>query len=181
MSDLQNLLERNALFAAQYEGDPGMLPRFSTIVLTCADARLDPAHFLGLSLGDAYVMRNFGARVTNEMELELGILWTLAGQIAGDQFKGFELAIIHHTSCGYERLADAKLVQTLSSNLGLEKAKLAALSNADHAESIRKDIERLRTSSLVPDELIVSGFLYDVKDGIAREVAPPERLRRSAP
>jgi len=181
MSDLENLLERNAQFAARYEGGLSMLPRFSTIVLTCADARLDPAFFLGLKLGDAYVMCNFGARVTKEVELELGIIWTIAGRISGDEFQGFELAIIQHTNCGFERFVDEELQQALSDNLGLEKADFAALSNADHSEAICKDIEDLRKSSLVPKEMIVSGYVYDVTDGTLREVAAPEALGGSRP
>ncbi len=177
MSDLEVLLERNTQFAAQYEGGFATLPRFSSIILTCADARVDPAHFLGLNLGDAYVMRNFGARVTREVELELGIIWTMVRKIAGDEFRGFELAIIQHTNCGFERLGETELQQALSENLGLEKAELAALSNAEHDKAICRDIERLRSSSLVPKELIVSGYLYDVNDGTLREVAAPEALR----
>lgn len=101
---------------------------------------------MGLKLGDAFVVRNFGARVTKELELQLGIMWTLANQIAGDEFQGFKLAIIQHTGCGFEGLGDAKLQQVLSENSGLEKAELAALSNADHGESIRQGIDRLRNS-----------------------------------
>jgi len=180
MSDLQNLLERNIQFAAQYESGLSISPRFSTIILTCIDARIDPAHFLGLKLGDALVFRNSGARVSKELELELGILWTLVGKMAGDQFRGLELAIIQHTDCGRERLANPELQLALSRNLGLDESVFAAMANADHTKSIRHDIERLRRSSLVPNELIVSGHVYDVEDGIVREVVAPEALRRSS-
>ena len=57
MTDWQNLIDRNRRFAALYEGNLAMMPRFSTIVLTCADARVDPAYVLGLELGDAVVFR----------------------------------------------------------------------------------------------------------------------------
>ena len=72
MSDLQKLIDRNSRFAAQYEGNLTIMPRFSTMILTCGDARIDPAHFLGLELGDTFVFRNAGARVSKELELELG-------------------------------------------------------------------------------------------------------------
>ena len=83
------------------------------------------------------------------------------------------------SDCGFEHLANPELQQALSRNLGLDKSEFAALANADHTESIRRDIERLRRSSLVPNELTVSGHVYDVEDGIVREVVAPEAVRRS--
>ena len=179
MSDLQNLIDRNSQFAAQYEGGLTIMPRFSTLVLTCIDARIDPAHFLGLELGDAVVFRNAGARVSKELELELGILWVLVSKFAGDQFKGLGLAIIQHTDCGYERLANPELQQALSHNLGVDKAGIEALANVDHTKTIREDIERLRRSSLVPNELVVSGHIYNVEDGVVGEVVAPAPLLRN--
>ena len=179
MSDLQNLIDRNSQFAAQYEGGLTIMPRFSTLVLTCIDARIDPAHFLGLELGDAVVFRNSGARVSKELELELGILWVLVSKFAGDQFKGLGLAIIQHTDCGYERLANPELQQALSHNLGVDKAGIEALANVDHTKTIREDIERLRHSSLVPNELVVSGHIYNVEDGVVREVVGPAPLLKN--
>ena len=175
--DFQNLIARNRRFADQYEGGLSMMPRFSTIVLTCADARVDPAHVLGLELGDAVVFRNAGARVTRDVELELGILWTLASRMAGDAFRGIELAIVHHSDCGFERLANPELGRALSTKLGVESAEIDALAIGDHAQSVREDIERLRRSPLVPKDLVVSGHLYNVADGKVREIAAPAPLR----
>ena len=180
MSELTSLIDRNKQFAARYEDNLNIIPRFSTIVLTCSDARIDPAHYLGLELGDALVIRNGGARVSKELELEIGILWTLAGKMAGDKFRGFELVIIQHTDCGYERLANAELQVALSNKLGVDKTEIGALANADHVESIREDIERLRRSTLVPNDLLVSGHIYNVEDGHVREVVPPTWLHNGA-
>ena len=177
MSDLQKLLDRNHDFAAQYEGRLTIMPRFSTMVLTCADARVDPAHFLGLDLGDAAVFRNAGARVTHDIELELGILWTLASKIRGDKFQGIKLAIIHHTDCGFERLANPKLANLLSNKLAVDRAEIDALAIRDHTQCIHEDIERLRRSPLVPKQLVVSAHLYNVEDGYVREVVPPSALQ----
>ncbi len=180
MSELTNLIERNQQFAEQYDGNLNILPRFFTVVLTCTDARVDPAHYLGLELGDALVIRNGGARVSAELELEIGILWTLGTKIAGDKFRGLELAIIQHTDCGYERLANPELQDALSNRLGVDKAEIEALSNVDHVGTIREDVEKLRSSSLVPNELVVSGHIYNVEDGRVREVVSPAWLRRAA-
>ena len=177
MTDWHNLIDRNRRFAAGYEGNLSMMPRFPTIVLTCADARVDPAHVLGLGLGEAVVFRNAGARVTRDVELELGILWALASQVAGDKFRGIELALVHHTDCGFERLAHPDLGHALRTKLGVDSAEIEALAIVDHTESLRADIERLRRSPLVPKELVVSGHLYDVADGMVREIVAPAPLR----
>ena len=177
MSELTNLMDRNQQFAAQYENGLSLIPRFSTVVLTCLDARVDPVHYFGLELGDAAVIRNAGARVSRDLELDLGVLWTLISKIAGDKFQGFELAIIQHTDCGYERLANPELQNALSNKLGVDKGEIAALANVDHVASIREDIEKLRRSTLVPSELVVSGHIFDVEDGRVREVVPPTWLR----
>ncbi len=176
MSDLQKLIDRNSQFAAQYEGGLTIIPRFSIMVLTCIDARTDPAHLLGLELGDVAVFRNAGARVSRELERDLGILWVMISKMTGDQFKGLELAIIQHNDCGFERLANPELQQALSDNLGIDKVEIEALANVDHTKTIREDIERLRRSSLVPNELVVSGHIYNVEDGVVREVVAPAPL-----
>lgn len=177
MSDLQTLLERNDRFNADYEGGLNISPRFSTFILTCADSRIDPAHFLGLELGDALVFRNAGGRVTDDTELELGILWTMAAKMAaGGNFRGISLALVQHTDCGFERLANPELAAALSNRLGVERAHIDCLANHDHAQRIREDIERLRKSSLVPKGLIVSGHIYHVEDGTIEEVVPPAPL-----
>ena len=176
MFDLAKLIDRNRQFAAQYQGSLTIMPRFSTMVLTCGDARIDPAHFLGLELGDVFVFRNAGARISRELELELGILWTMASKMVGDDFRGFGLAIIHHTDCGHERLANPELQNALRHRLGVEQTEIEGLANADHTKAIHDDIERLRRSPLVPKALVVSGHIYNVEDGIVREVVAPAPL-----
>jgi carbonic anhydrase len=175
MSDLSTMIERNKAFAANYEGGLSGKPHFSTIILTCTDARIDPAHFLGLELGDALVMRNAGGRVTEAIEFELGFLWVLASKMMGDKAK-LSLAIIHHTDCGVERLANPELRQLMSQKLGVDSAKFEAMAITDHQQSLNDDIERLRQSSLVPDSMIVSGHLYDVAHGTMAEVISPAEL-----
>ncbi len=74
MSDLETLLDRNRSFAEQFEGgDLNIRPRMATILLTCVDARVDPAHLFGLGLGDALVIRNAGGRITPAVMEDLGI------------------------------------------------------------------------------------------------------------
>ncbi len=177
MSDLQTLLERNQQFAGEYESGLTILPKFFTIILTCVDARIDPAHFLGLELGDALVFRNAGGRVTDDLELDLGVLWMLGAGVGGENFPGLSLAVVQHTDCGLERLAKPELAAALTKRLGLEQAQIDGLVNTDHAQRIREDIERLRKSPLVPKGLIVSGYIYRVEDGTLEEVVAPAPLK----
>ena len=86
MTDLTTLMDRNRGFAEQFEmGDLTIRPRMSTIILTCVDARVDPAHLFGLGLGDAVVIRNAGGRITRAVMGDLGILGVLAANMAGWQ------------------------------------------------------------------------------------------------
>jgi carbonic anhydrase len=106
MSDVTTLLERNRRFAADFsEGDLAIRPRLSTVVLTCLDARVDPAHLLGLELGDAVVLRNAGGRITPAVLRDLAVLGFLAGRLPGNAAAQLELAIIHHTDCGAAQLS----------------------------------------------------------------------------
>ena len=178
MSDLQTLLERNRQFAAVHDGESlGIRPRLSTVVLTCLDARVDPAHFLGLELGDALVLRNAGGRVTADVERDLAIVWALVSQMAGGGPPPIELAIVHHTDCGMERFADPERRKLLSRGSGVDEGERKALAISDHETSLVNDIERLRRSKLVPGALVVSGHLYDVKTGTMRQVVGPTTVR----
>ena len=102
MADVQTLIDRNLEFSASFDqGDLAILPRLSTLVLTCLDSRVDPAHFFGLQLGDAVVMRNIGGRVTDGVIEQIAILRALAGLVGGG---ALEVAIVHHTDCGAQPL-----------------------------------------------------------------------------
>lgn len=171
MSDLPALLQRNKKFAADFRhGDLPIRPRLSTIVLTCLDARVDPAHVLGLEPGDALVIRNAGGRVTPEVEHDIAILGFLAQRMAGGG-PPLEVMIMHHTDCGTERFADADVRQAASSSLGLDESRLEAMAIGDHSQSLRDDVAQLQSARRMPDGLTVSGHLYDVRTGGISQVA----------
>ncbi|MDW3191007.1 MAG: carbonic anhydrase [Cytophagales bacterium] len=170
MNDLAILKERNETYVRTYQAGIPMNPKFNTVILTCIDARIVPAHFLGLELGDAIVMRNPGARVTDEVERDLAILWTLASKIAGDQFDGLSFMIIHHTDCGYEKLANPKIQEGLSAQLGIDKETLDALAIHDHTSAMKDDISKLKNSERISPELEIYGLLYDVETGMLNEL-----------
>lgn len=175
MASMTQWLDRNREFARNYRNTFKVLPPSPTILLTCPDARVDPAHTLGLELGEATVLRGPGARVTADIEQDICILWTLASQFLG-RTPHISLAIIQHTDCGFERLSIPEFRTVISQRLGISENDVAALSVADHNAALKADIERLRRSPIVPHGLTVSGYLYHVEDGFVREVYPPERL-----
>ncbi len=181
-ADLITLLDRNRSFAEQFTaGDLKISPRMSTILLTCLDARVDPAHLFGLGLGDALVMRNAGGRITPAVMRDLGILGVLAAAVSqpGSSPMRPELVIIHHTDCGMSRLAKPAIQGQVARRLGLSVDEVSAMAISDPTTSVQDDVERLRHTPGMPDQLVVSGFVYDVSNGTINQVVPPAPLRAS--
>jgi carbonic anhydrase len=174
MTSTDTLLSRNNRFASAFaHQDLPILPKLRTVILACADARVDPAHVLGLDLGDSVVIRNTGARVTPEVIHEIAALTFMVSKMEGDKPGRFELVIVQHTQCGAERFADPGMQHALKAHCGVDVAPLAI---TDHEQSIRDDIERLRSAAEIPGYVVVSGYVYDVRDGRMREVASPAAL-----
>ena len=184
MSDLNALLESNGSIAEQFDkGDLPIRPRMSTMLLTCVDARVDPAHVFGLGPGDALVVRNGGGRVTPAVMRDLAVLGVLGANLPGSFASGAvrpELVVMHHTDCGMGRLAGAPVQQQVAARLGLSDEEVAAMAVVDPAATVRADIERLRDAPGAPDTLVVSGLVYDVSTGKVVEVVPPAPLRSPA-
>jgi carbonic anhydrase len=104
MTTFDTLLERNQDFAAHhFTKDLSMEPRLRTMIIGCVDPRVDPAHVLGLGLGEAIVIRNVGGRITPATLETLGMLGEIA-QREGGSPTGFHLVVLHHTHCGITRL-----------------------------------------------------------------------------
>ena len=179
--DLNVLLDRNRSFAEQFEaGDLNIRPRMSTIFLTCVDSRVDPAHLFGLAVGDAVVLRNDGGRITPAVMKDLAILGVLAANFSGTSPVQPELVVMHHTDCGMSRLANPAIQEQVAKKLGLSVDEVAAMAIIYPATSVQEDIERLRQMPGTPDQLVVSGLVYDVKTGRVDQVVPPAPLRATA-
>ncbi len=179
MSDLTTLLDRNRAFAGQFEaGDLPIRPRMSTFILTCVDSRVDPVHLFRLGLGDAIVIRNGGGWITPAVLRDLAILGVLATNLPGPSQQP-ELIVIHHTDCGMGRLANPTIQQQVAKRLGLTVDEVAAMAITDPTATVRDDIERLRQTPGTPDQLVVSGLVYDVADGTITQIVPPAPLRAS--
>ena len=149
-------------------------------ILTCMDARLDPAKYAGLAEGDAHVIRNAGGRASDDAIRSLVISYKLLGTK--------EFFVIHHTDCGMQFFTN-EVIRGLLAN-SLETAALTSegfkdvgkgpgstaaefvefLTIKDQAESVLADVTRIRTSPLVPKSIPIYGYIYDVKSGKLIEV-----------
>lgn len=159
-----DLLSGNDAFATTFAGgDLGARPRRHLSVVTCMDVRIDTFAALGLELGDAHVIRNAGARLTDDV---------LRSLVAGIELLGVErVAIVQHTDCGMASITDDELRDLVSERRGVDEVNLEFLTIDDHAAAIRADVEQLQQSPLMPPDLVVGGFLYDVTTGRLRQVA----------
>jgi carbonic anhydrase len=183
MSTVQaEVLSANQQYAQTF-GDKANLPmppgrRFA--ILTCMDARLDPAKFAGLAEGDAHVIRNAGGRASDDAIRSLVISYKLLGTR--------EWFVIHHTDCGMETFTDEIMRDLLASSLKTatidasgwrdvgpgpgshEGHHISWLTIKDQAESVTADVQRIRNHPLVPGDIPVYGYIYDVKSGQLIEV-----------
>jgi carbonic anhydrase len=176
------VLAANGAYAASF-GDKGKLampPARRFAVLTCMDARLDPAKFAGLAEGDAHVIRNAGGRASDDAIRSLVISYKLLGTR--------EWFVIHHTDCGMETFNDEIMRSLLTSSLetaaleptgwrdigkgpgSAEGQYIDWLTIRDQAESVLADVWRIRSHPLVPSSIPIHGYIYDVKNGMLVEV-----------
>jgi carbonic anhydrase len=159
------ILRANEEFAREFGGGhlrPSPARRFA--VVTCMDARIDPANLLGIAPGDAHVIRNAGGLVTDDALRSLVIShWELGTQ---------EAVVIGHTGCGMTSFTDETLRRKLVS-LGVDASasEIDFLAFRDLEESIRASVRRVLESPLLPDPYTAYGFVYDVADGCLREVS----------
>ncbi len=122
------LVDRNRRFAEQFEaGDLPIRPRMPVTILTCVDARIDPARLFGLGLGDAFVIRNTGGRVNSAVMVDLGILGVLGSNMPGGGTRQPELIVVHHSDCGMSRLTNPTMQQQVAERVGLSENEVAAL------------------------------------------------------
>ena len=160
---LDELLERNRRFAESRSDQLPPLPGDGLVILTCMDHRIDPVQALGLEPGSAMVLRNAGGRVTPDILRNLTILDRVARRKdagLGD----LELLLIPHTDCGAGGLAGEEDA-LLADHFGVSQEELGRRAPADPREGVHRDLELLAESKVIPDELSVSGLVYDTATG----------------
>ena len=179
---VEEIKSANEKYAAKF-GDKGELPmppgrQFS--VLTCMDARMDPAKFAGLSEGDAHVIRNAGGRASDDAIRSLVISYKLLGTR--------EWFVIHHTDCGMETFTSEIMGELLSGSLNTASLDASGwhdsnagggtsdgkyinwLTISDNTKSVVEDVERIRGNSMVPADIPIYGYIYNCKTGELIEI-----------
>jgi carbonic anhydrase len=169
---IETALQRNRDFAAA-DGHEGavVFPNLRLFVITCLDPRVDPAHFLGLDLGDAIVVRNVGGRVTPEVINDVAFIGQLAANLLPDG-QLFEVAVIHHNQCGTGALADDTFRRRYAERIGANEADLREHAILDPAATVTTDVERLRSARAISRRISVSGHVYDVVTGLVQTIVP---------
>ncbi len=174
-TNIDPALERNRAFAAAggHEGAV-VFPNLGLFVITCLDPRVDPAHFLGIDLSDAIVVRNVGGRVTPEVINDVAFIGQIAETVLPDG-PLFEVAVIHHTQCGAGALADDGFRRSYAERIGADESRLREHAVLDPAETVRSDVQRLRSAPAIPPRVAVSGHVYDVVTGLVQTILPADR------
>lgn len=166
-------LERNRDFAAA-GGHVGavILPKLRAFVITCLDPRTDPAHFLGLALSDAMVVRNVGGRVTPEVINDIAFISQMV-EAAIPEGPLFDVAVIHHTQCGAGALANDSFRHAYAERTGGDEETLRERAIVDPAATVVKDVELLRAAKSISARIPISGYVYDVVSGTVAQVTSP--------
>ncbi|HGC9648967.1 TPA: beta-class carbonic anhydrase [Streptococcus agalactiae] len=137
-------------------------PKTKVAIVTCMDSRLHVAQALGLALGDAHILRNAGGRVTDD------VLRSLV--ISQQQLGTREIVVLHHTDCGAQTFTNEAFAAQLQRDLGVDMHVHDFLPFNDIEESVREDVAKLHASPLIPDDVVISGAIYDVDTGRMVEV-----------
>jgi carbonic anhydrase len=187
----EEILSANEAYAKSF-GDRGKLampPARRFAILTCMDARLDPAKYAGLREGDAHVVRNAGGRASDDAIRSLVISHKLLGTN--------EWFVVHHTDCGMETftgevmrglleksldtsVVDAKGWHDVGKGPGsIEGEFIDWLTIDDREKSVVRDVKRIRSHPLVPGSIPIHGYVYDVKSGRLREVPEASQAGRA--
>jgi len=171
-ANIDPALERNRTFAAAggHEGAV-VFPNLRLFVITCLDPRVDPAHFLGLGLGDGMVVRNVGGRVTREVINDVAYIGQITESVVPEG-PLFEVAVIHHTQCGSAALADDAFRRRYAERIGVEESTLREHAVLDPAATVARDVGRLRSAPAISPRVTVSGHVYDVLTGLVETVMP---------
>ncbi|KAL8243559.1 hypothetical protein R6Q59_009817 [Mikania micrantha] len=164
-----NLVSSNQKYASSFtQGYLALPPAKKYLVLTCMDARIDPVAAFGIGLGDAHVIRNAGASAEDALRSIV-----ISEQLLGTD----EILLIKHTGCGMLTFKNEDAYGAVEKQLGseagneLKKLNLDFLPFPSLEHAVLDDVKYLRASKLVPDNITISGWIYEVETGKARQVA----------
>jgi len=158
-----DLLAANAAFAERFtsSGLDGVA-RLGVGIVTCMDSRIDPLGMLGLKAGDAKILRDLGARVTDEV---------LAGLVIATNLLGVtRVLLVAHTRCAAVSNSQAALRDRVGRNAHADASWMSFRVVRDQAIALREDVAKVRSHPLVPAGTLVGGFIYDVDTGLLRQI-----------
>ena len=162
MSTTDQLLENAKTYEASFgKGDLPMPPARKVAIVACMDARVNPYGLLGLSEGDAHVIRNAGGVITDDEIRSLAISQRLLGTE--------EIVLIHHTDCGMLTFTDDEFKRSIQDDTGI-KPEWAVETFSDLDEDVKQSVARVKASPFIPRKGSVRGFVYEVETGHLREV-----------
>lgn len=163
MSYFDNFMLANQAYVALHgEEHLPLKPKTKVAIVTCMDSRLHVAQALGLALGDAHILRNAGGRVTEDMIRSL--------VISQQQMGTREIVVLHHTDCGAQTFTNEDFTQHIYKELGVDVSGQDFLPFKDIEDSVRQDMDLLRQSPLIPDDVVINGAVYDVDTGRMTQV-----------
>lgn len=173
MGAIEDAIKANEEYARSFKsGHLPMPPARKLAIVACMDARLTILPMLGLSIGDAHVIRNAGGIVTEDAIRSL----VISHHLLGTQ----EFMVINHTDCGMLTFQDADLRDRLEAATGPSVAPAAFHAFGDPEANVRRQVQKVRSHPWVPEQIPVRGFVYDVRTGVLREVEVAAGGRRTA-
>jgi carbonic anhydrase len=166
MSVFDELMEHNKGYAKRFDlGHLQTPPIKKLVILTCMDSRMDLEQLLGLSVGDAHMIRNAGGLATDDAIRSLILSTHLLGTRA--------IAVIQHTQCGLMSITDEEFRWRLSTETGKDASHLRFHAFRDIDRNIAEQVLRIRENPFMPKQIQVRGYAYDVTTGALREVPVP--------
>ena len=181
MTNFDELVADNARFARTDAKNRvpqiPFVPNKQVYIITCIDPRVDPADIFGLTLGDAIVARNVGGRVTDSVLDDLAWISYLH-EVKTPDTPWFEIAVVHHTDCGSALMADDELRSGFVAR-GFDDQDLLRTAVTDPARTVPLDVERILDSKTASGDIVVSGYVYDIRTGLVTQVAPFRQRRDS--
>ena len=162
MSAIDDYLARNEEYAQDHVGGQPVRPAQHVAVVACMDSRMRIFPMLGLTGGEAHVIRNAGGTVTDDVVRSLAVSQRLLGTT--------EIMLIHHTDCGMQKTTEDDFKGALEAETGI-RPPWAVEAFTDAAADVRQSIGRLKASPFIPHKESVRGFVYDVKSGSLTEVS----------
>lgn len=173
---IDSLIQRNTAFASSgFTPDLKMMPLRKTIVIGCADPRVDPFEIFKLAPGEAAVIRNVGGRLDPATLETMALLRAVVNALGGEIGPGWNLIVLHHTDCGIKHCL-THAPQLLAKHLNVASSNLDSMAITDPYAAIVLDVAALKANPKAPGGALVTGLVYDVTTGRVEVVVPTAPL-----